>query len=45
MGRLDRPDPNVVLGLFLYDGDSPEAAHHEVDIEFSRWGDPGGRAG
>lgn len=32
-------DPNVVLGLFTWD-DAPDFNHREIDIEFSRWGDP-----
>lgn len=31
------PDPQVVLGLFLYADDN-----HEVDIELAQWGDPEG---
>lgn len=42
--HLDSPvanlDPNVVLGLFTWD-DAPDFNHRELDIEFSRWGDPG----
>lgn len=30
-------DPNVVLGLFLYDDKTPPA-YKEIDIEFARWG-------
>lgn len=37
--RLDQLDPNVVLGLFTYD-ESPDYNYREIDIEFSRWGDP-----
>lgn len=33
--RVDIYDPNVVAGLFLYQDDD-----REIDIEFSRWGDP-----
>ncbi|MBP6965313.1 MAG: hypothetical protein KBC96_13010 [Armatimonadetes bacterium] len=29
---------NVVLGLFTW-SDSPDYAHRELDVEFSRWGD------
>lgn len=36
---VDDLDPNVVLGLFTW-SDSSEYANGEVDIEFSRWGDP-----
>jgi hypothetical protein len=32
-------DPNVVLGLFTWN-DDPAFHHREIDIEFSRWGDP-----
>ena len=35
-------DPNVVLGLFTW-SDDPSFSHREIDIEVSRWGDPGGR--
>ena len=45
IGRLDQLDPNVVLGLFLYNRDSPGTAHDEIDIEFSRWGKPEGTPG
>ena len=39
MGRLDRFDDNVVLGLFNYPtGDVGPGATHEIDIEFARWG-------
>lgn len=31
--RIDQMDPNVVLGLFVY-----EYINKEIDIEFSRWG-------
>lgn len=31
--RVDSIDPNMVLGLFLYQDDT-----HELDIEYSRWG-------
>jgi hypothetical protein len=40
LGRLDRLDDNVVLGLFNYPtGDVGPDATHEIDIEFARWGD------
>ncbi|MES2958984.1 MAG: glycoside hydrolase family 16 protein [Pseudomonadota bacterium] len=32
-------DPNVVLGLFTWN-DDPAFDHREIDIEFSRWGNP-----
>ncbi len=33
-------DPNIVVGLFIYENDTKE-----IDIEFSRWGDAGSNAG
>jgi len=33
-GNVDSFDPNVVLGLFMYQDDT-----HEIDTEYSRWGD------
>lgn len=40
-GALDRLDPNVILGLFNYPvpGMGPDGTN-EIDIEYSRWGDP-----
>lgn len=39
VGRLDRFDDNVVLGLFNYPTrDVGSDATHEIDIEFARWG-------
>ncbi|WP_409300128.1 glycoside hydrolase family 16 protein [Peribacillus sp. SCS-155] len=41
--RIDTLDPNVVLGLYTYDTESIDAAdkhYREIDIEFSRWGNP-----
>ncbi|TWI88759.1 glycosyl hydrolase family 16 [Chitinophaga japonensis] len=35
-GRVDQLDRNVVLGLFNYK--SGDDGHHEIDIEFARWG-------
>jgi len=32
-------DPNIVVGLFTWSDDDP-FANRELDIEFSRWGDP-----
>lgn len=34
-GNLAQLDQNVVLGLFTYADDA-----HEIDIEYSKWGDP-----
>lgn len=41
VGRLDQLDPNVVLGLFNYPTKEvgPDGTN-EIDLEFSRWGDP-----
>jgi len=36
---VDQLDPNAVLGLFTW-YDDPAQANREIDIEFSRWGDP-----
>jgi hypothetical protein len=36
---VDNLDPNVVLGLFTW-SDTSAYANGEVDLEFSRWGDP-----
>jgi len=39
IGRLDRLDDNVVLGLFNYPtADVGPDGTHEIDIEFARWG-------
>ena len=41
IGRVDRLDQNVVLGLFDYP--TPDVgvdATNEIDIEFARWGNP-----
>ena len=32
-------DPNVVVGFFTW-SDDEAFAHREIDVEFSRWGDP-----
>ena len=38
-GRIDKLDPNVVLGLFNYPPrDVGPGATHEIDVEFARWG-------
>ncbi len=45
-GPVDRLDPNVVLGLFPYPAPDVGAdGTNEIDIEYSRWGDPTGPAG
>lgn len=52
VGRIDNLDPGVVLGLFLWQyGPCWDPAYfwwnpyNEIDIEFSRWGDPGNDVG
>lgn len=47
VGRLDMIDPEVVLGIFLWEygpcwdyGYTWWNAFNEIDIEYSRWGDP-----
>ena len=46
-GRLDELDPSVVLGMFLWQyapcyepGNGWWNPYNEIDVEFSRWGDP-----
>jgi hypothetical protein len=46
LGRLDQLDPNVVLGLFLWQYGACYKTeymwwnpYNEIDVEFSRWGD------
>ena len=36
-------EPAAVLGLFTWDDSMTDVNHREVDIEISRWGDPGGK--
>jgi len=46
IGAIDKFDPNVVLGLFSYPtADVGKDGTNEIDIEFSRWGDPAHPAG
>lgn len=52
VGRLDALDPGVVLGLFLWQyGRCYDPAYlwwnpyNEIDVEFSRWGNPGNDVG
>ncbi len=52
VGRLDLLDPGAVLGLFLWQyGPCYNEAYlwwnpyNEIDIEFSRWGDPSNQIG
>jgi hypothetical protein len=49
VGRLDQLDPRVVFGLFLWQyGPCYDSAflwwnpYNEIDVEFSRWGNPAG---
>jgi hypothetical protein len=52
VGRLDQLDPHAVLGLFLWEyGPCYEAGrmwwnpYNEIDVEISRWGNPGDDVG
>ena len=36
---VDNLDPNVVLGFFTWSDNEQIPGYHELDIEFSRWGD------
>jgi hypothetical protein len=38
--RPDLIDPNVTLGLFTWETAAHQEHHRELDIEFSRWGNP-----
>jgi PKD repeat protein len=38
--RVDLLDRNIVVGLFSWDSSAPTFNYREIDIEFSRWGDP-----
>lgn len=42
---VDKFDPNIVLGLFVYPGPENSDTDSELDIEFSKWGEPDGPAG
>ena len=35
-------EPGAVLTLFTWEGAAADQNHREMDIEISRWGDPGG---
>jgi hypothetical protein len=39
-GRVDSLDENIVLGLFTWEDCVPQYHYREIDIEFSRWGNP-----
>jgi hypothetical protein len=39
-GNMENYDPEIVVGLFTYETDT-----REIDIEFSRWGNPANMAG
>lgn len=39
-GPVDQLDVHAVFGLFTWDDVAPEANYREIDVEFSRWGDP-----
>jgi hypothetical protein len=45
-GPIDRLDPNIVLGLFDYPTpDVGPDGTNEIDIEYSRWGNPNNQPG
>ncbi|MFW5689994.1 MAG: glycoside hydrolase family 16 protein [Spirochaetota bacterium] len=33
-------EPQVILGMFTYDDDAPDAYHREIDVELGRFGNP-----
>ncbi len=39
-GQVDRLDPNIVFGLFTWEAAAETVHYREMDIEFTRWGDP-----
>jgi hypothetical protein len=41
IGRIDRFDPNIVLGLFNFEEGAPKNGKNEIDIEIARWGNSG----
>ncbi len=52
VGRLDELHHNIVLGMFLWEYGSCWSeeywwwgAYNEIDIEYSKWGDPGNSVG
>lgn len=45
IGSIDKMDPNVVLGLFVYPGPENVDKENEIDIEFTKWGNPSSTAG
>jgi hypothetical protein len=45
IGRIDRLDKNVVLGLFNYPQEFGRDGSDEVDIEFAKWGKDGNNNG
>ena len=36
-------EPAAVLGIFTWDGAAVDENHREMNIEISRWGDPGSK--
>jgi hypothetical protein len=39
----DQLDPAAALGMLTWDDTAPDQNHRELDIEISRWGDPGSK--
>lgn len=45
IGRIDRFDKNVVLGLFNYPTEAAKQGLGEIDIEFAKWGNAANGSG
>lgn len=45
IGEVDKLDPNIVLGLFVYPGPENPDESNELDIEYTKWGKPDGPIG
>ncbi len=37
---INQLDPNIILGLFIYDVPDPQGNPREIDVELTKWGDP-----
>ncbi len=40
IGTVDKLDPNIVLGLFVYPAPENPDEGNEIDIEYAKWGKP-----
>ncbi len=38
--NIDQLDPNIILGLFIYDVPKKQGDPREIDVELTKWGDP-----